>query len=179
MNGTEEKNEVVEILWTGGFDSTFRIVQLSQREIVIQPIYLDSQRKSRLYELEAIDKITQKLKEHEMTRCTFAPLIIIEENQRKKDFVISVAYDSILEYDFLGPQYKWLGSFALKHPGIELSVHEDDRAINVIKKYGQLIWIEDGTMGGITNWTVLILGTQFADYSRIFIFHWQTIQNCR
>jgi len=60
-----------------------------------------------------------------------------------------------------------------------LSVHEDDRAINVIKKYGQLIWIEGGTMGGITNWTVLIFGTQFADYSRIFIFHWQTIQNCR
>ena len=35
--GTEEMDKRVDILWTGGWDSTCRIVQLSQCEVEIQP----------------------------------------------------------------------------------------------------------------------------------------------
>ena len=51
-----------KILWTGGWDSTFRVIELSRKNVVIQPIYvLDSGRKSTDYELKAIDKIIQDL----------------------------------------------------------------------------------------------------------------------
>lgn len=50
----------VNILWTGGWDSTFRVVELSRMEgITIQPVYvIDPNRKSVPYELRAMDNIT-------------------------------------------------------------------------------------------------------------------------
>lgn len=139
--------KIVDILWTGGFDSTFRIVQLSRYKVLIQPYYLSDQRKSEPYELKTIEQIVKKLRAHEMTKCKIAPLIIIDKNQREEQSEVSAAFNRILERDFIGSQYKWLASFALKHSGIELSVHEDDKAISVIKKYGKFMLCCDDTIG--------------------------------
>ena len=56
-------SKIVYVLWTGGWDSTFRILQLqkkkSEEKIIIQPIYVsDDSRKSEIKEIEAIKKIT-------------------------------------------------------------------------------------------------------------------------
>ena len=138
----------VDILWTGGWDSTCRIVQLSQCEVEIQPYYMSDNRKSEPYELKAIEQITQKLKDNEKTKCTFAPLIVIDKKQREKNAEITEAYKRILKKDFIGIQYEWLGCFSLKNPGIELSIHKDDKAIRVIKKYGALKKQKDKLTGG-------------------------------
>ncbi len=61
--------EEIKILWTGGWDSTFRVIELSRKNVVIQPIYvLDSGRKSTDYELKAIDKIIQDLNKRDETK---------------------------------------------------------------------------------------------------------------
>lgn len=50
-----ERNEPVYILWTGGWDSTFRVVELSLKNQTIQPLYcVDKNRKSIDKEIEAM-----------------------------------------------------------------------------------------------------------------------------
>ena len=44
---TKEKR-IVNIFWTGGLDSTFRIVELSQRQCTIQPYYIRLKKKQSL-----------------------------------------------------------------------------------------------------------------------------------
>lgn len=34
------KPRIVNILWTGGLDSSFRVIELSQMEVIIQPYYI-------------------------------------------------------------------------------------------------------------------------------------------
>ena len=138
--------ETVEILWTGGFDSTFRIVQLSQLDVEIQPYYLSYKiRKSTQYELKAIEDITFLLLSNPKTRCRFKPLISVEIQDYIEDKEITAAYHSLREKDFLGTQYEGLARFGKLHPGIELSVHQDDKAILLINKYGKLKKENTGT----------------------------------
>lgn len=138
---------VVEILWTGGYDSSFRIVQLSRLDIDIQPYYLSDNRKSEQNELKAILDITDALQKHPQTKCIFRPLIIVSMSQRIEDEKITQTYNRLLQTDFFGSQYDWLARFSKIHKGIELSIHQDDKAIILINKYGKLKRVFDSTLG--------------------------------
>ena len=66
------KKTAVLVLWTGGWDSTFRIVELSRSFCSIQPIYvIDPERQSIGYELAAMDAIVDSLRKGctRRTRC--------------------------------------------------------------------------------------------------------------
>lgn len=141
------ERQIVEILWTGGFDSTFRIIQLSRCDVAIQPYYMSDNRKSEENELNAIKSITESLKAHESTRCIFLDLIIVGVEDRQNDPVIQKAWAELRKTDFFGSQYEWLASFASNHKGIELSIHEDDKAVILIKKYGNLKKCTDPVLG--------------------------------
>ena len=52
-----ENKKEFEVMWTGGFDSTFRICQLSRMDVVITPYYLCNNRPSEPNELNAINTI--------------------------------------------------------------------------------------------------------------------------
>jgi len=58
---TEKK--VIELLWSGGFDSSFRVTQLSMLPVIIQPYYLSDFRLSENMELNAIEEISKLLKQ--------------------------------------------------------------------------------------------------------------------
>ena len=128
----------VEIFWTGGYDSTFRIVQLSQKAVCIKPYYMSDDRASETNELAAIDKITKLIKANPKTKCRFKDLTIVNKDDRKADDTIHNTYTDVLKTDFIGSQYDWLGVFAKDHEGIELCIHKDDKAISFIEKYGVL-----------------------------------------
>jgi hypothetical protein len=71
------KKTVVNILWTGGWDSTFRMLQLSTKDIIIQPFYIiDDNRVSRNFELNAIRTITEDIRNLASTQCTINDIII-------------------------------------------------------------------------------------------------------
>lgn len=150
MKKTEEKQgggKTVEVLATGGFDSTFRLIQLSKCNVDIQLFYLSDNRKSEINELNAISKIVDILKLNKNTRCTFRTLKVINMNERISDSTITEAYERILKKDFFGTQYDWLGRFATVHKGIELSIHKDDKAMQIINKYGRLVKVTDSIIG--------------------------------
>lgn len=59
----------ISILWTGGWDSTYRVVELSRQKVTIQPIYiLDPKRESANYELGGQLRQSQKCCYREMKR---------------------------------------------------------------------------------------------------------------
>lgn len=54
--------KIYNALWTGGWDSTFRVIQLCRCCVIIQPIYIiDHSRISYTKELGSIGKITEGL----------------------------------------------------------------------------------------------------------------------
>lgn len=142
-----KEKRIIPIFWTGGYDSTFRVVALSRCEVSIQPIYMSDNRPSEKQELNAIEEITSLLIKHPDTKATILPLKIIGYNEREDDKEYREAYDRIYQKDFVGPQYIWLGVFAEKNPNIEMSIHKDDKAISIILKYGKLKKINDTLIG--------------------------------
>lgn len=75
---------MIHILWTGGLESTYRVVELSRTDCVIQPHYIiykyRGKRKSKEFELRAIRKITEILKIDPRTKATIQPPIVFDFN---------------------------------------------------------------------------------------------------
>ncbi len=92
-----------EIFWTGGFDSTFRIVQMSRYPIRIQPVYCtgiaSDMRKSEFYELNAIKRISALLRHKPATKAEILPLKIVSKSKSGYDVTHSDFVYDILPYD--------------------------------------------------------------------------------
>jgi len=148
MNELQDER-VIEILWTGGYDSSFRIAQLSKLPISIKPYYLSDNRSSEYAELLAIRNVSNALRKKSDTLCTLLDLTIVPMSERIEFPATSAAFTRLLEHDFFGSQYEWLGWFSEIHPGIELSVHQDDKAVILINKHGAFRKIIDDTIGDL------------------------------
>lgn len=164
----------VNILWTGGFDSTFRISELSRCDIEIQPYYIcNPARKSLKNELRAIDEMTEMFKDLEQTKAKFLPLKPIPRELCNDDPGMRQAYKNIIKTVFIGDQYVYLCGFSRQHPGIELSVH--DNVIDILKTYGDLIKIHDEDIGDYyvvdQSKTPEDLVTIFKDFSFPLVHH--------
>lgn len=134
----------IDILWTGGYDSSFRIAQLSKLECVIQPHYLCNNRKSEPQELSAISAITQFIEQHPDTRCSIKPIIKTPATQIQKDLDISAAYQKAHKKYQLGIQYDWLARFANSHPGLELCILNSGGIQKFLNQEARFIKVTDG-----------------------------------
>lgn len=127
----------IEIFWTGGYDSTFRVVQLSRMDVTICPYYLSDKRIAESYEISAIEKIIQLIRNHPDTKAELLDLVYIPYDERPEtDPEIKAAYDRIFSQNWLGNQYVWLASFAKEHKGIELSIEKGTNPVRLIEKNG-------------------------------------------
>lgn len=113
----------VRLLWTGGWDSTFRMVQLSHMEgVEVQPVYITGTRKPNVkQEMRAIRRIWRALME-KLPKCRFHHVEYIE---MEKDFTVPRKFDEAYRrlqerFPALGRQYRMLGAYAALHPGVEL-----------------------------------------------------------
>lgn len=136
---------IIEILWTGGFDSTFRVLQLSRLPVVIQPFYLPDGREIQNIELSTIRKITDMLCQKKETKAEIRPVQVVQLKKEELSPEIVEAYGNVLKKDWLGTQYMYIGTFAREHQGIELSIHHE--AIELIRKYAELRKISDELIG--------------------------------
>lgn len=113
---------VVNILWTGGFDSTYRMLELSRMNVIVQPYYIkDSTRKSSIYEIRAMDKIMKWLVNNPLTVAEINPIQVVDCNGVKPDDEIFEAYNNLFNKYKLGTQYEFLARFA-KQAGLKLEV---------------------------------------------------------
>lgn len=75
----------IDLLWTGGLDSTYRLIELSRRSCVVQPHYILDGRKSRNKELHAMYTILRLLRKNKNTRATLHDPLLIEKDSLAKD----------------------------------------------------------------------------------------------
>ncbi|OOC50980.1 MULTISPECIES: hypothetical protein [Thioalkalivibrio] len=123
-----------EILWTGGWDSTFRVLDLLARcDGTIQPHYLrDRDRASWKLEVETMEAI----REHANRR--FGSRILPPKLSDRTDIEVPEqvkAWFRLLNQQFrLGSQYIWLSQYSLNETDgrLELCVHVDDKAHKAI-----------------------------------------------
>ncbi len=111
------KDKTVYIFWTGGWDSTFRMIQLSQMDIVVQPLYISTEYlcDKRENELTAMEKILEKIKLLKDFKAKINPTLFY----KRKDIVtqyfeqdVEDAYQLYHEKYNIGSQYIWFAMLA-------------------------------------------------------------------
>lgn len=124
-------DNVVNLLWTGGWDSTFRLCDLILiQKKRVQPIYImDPERKSIREEIRAIETIRKLLKEVSLeTRELLLPMNARWMGDIALNPTVTARYNNLVQrFGRLGSQYEWLGRFASECgiDGLELSVESD------------------------------------------------------
>ena len=131
------QDSITNILWTGGWDSTFRVCQLTLIDGKrVQPHYIiDDKRQSAPIEQQLIMSFREQI--HKRVK---KELILEPVKTHVKDVLPNKEVTQrILHYKKLmglGRQYDWLIRYALMHniKDLELCVHRDDRAHPWTKK---------------------------------------------
>ena len=117
--------EPIHIFWTGGWDSTYRVVELSRQKVVVQPIYiLDEKRASNARELAAIEKITEMLGNREETLAEILPAKIVKVSEIPENEKITSQVKLLMEKYGWGIQHEWTARAALMYPMIEMCIEK-------------------------------------------------------
>lgn len=127
----------VNLLWTGGWDSTFRLLHVILfRERTIKPYYvIDPGRISFCHEIMAMEKIKSIMfKQYPESRGRLLPTEFKILSDIEPNDSISQRFKRLRSANFLGEQYEWLARFADEYgiPGLELPIHKDDKAYDII-----------------------------------------------
>lgn len=127
-----DKKKANLLLWTSGWDSTFRLLELvCLKKELVQPIYIiDEDRKSLQNELNSIEKITKAI--HEKYPYS-KELILPIKYYSKKDIIIKpeikAAFEHIRNFIKIGSQYDWISSLCgqEKLKDVELCIFKNER----------------------------------------------------
>ena len=108
------ENKKVHIFWTGGLDSTYRVVELSRQACVIQPHYIIiNGRKTVNNELKAISDITDILNSDKRSKAKILPLIKCTKSELEEYSDILSAWELLHKAKrFNSTQYPLLAGYA-------------------------------------------------------------------
>ncbi len=125
----ETKN--INLLWTGGWDSTFQLLQLLLKyHSPVTPFYLiDAERPSTGMEILTMKRIKDHLFEkYPHTQELLKPIRYYNRTDILEDTEITKVYQSILKTNKLGIQYEWLSRLCkeLKITNMQLSVEKSE-----------------------------------------------------
>lgn len=135
--------KTIQILWTGGFDSTYIMMKYARQDVLIHPLYVVRQeRLSKEHELRAMNTILALLKNEPTTKAYFFDIEIIDENLIYPDEEILNAYKRIRSNEYpLGSQYISLARLAKFNPGLYLGLPKKAKGgmLNRLKEHGRLL----------------------------------------
>ena len=121
---------VHEVLWTGGWDSTFRVVDLVLTHgAVVQPLYvLNPDRRSAIDEVRAMRRIRGRLAPRLADPGALRPLRIYAKDDYPVPKHVATRYAALRRRARTGSQYLWLAAVAEHHgwSGVELSITRED-----------------------------------------------------
>lgn len=139
----------MHILWTGGWDSTYRVVELSREDVVIQPVYLFCDgRKSEQYERNAIEKISKLLLQRSETKAEILSVSYFDVNEIPENIEIQNAFNAVQAKTHLGSQHEWIARFA-KHAnivlelGTEYATPKESHIIDALTRYTKVVESDD------------------------------------
>lgn len=165
--------ETVVILWSGGWDGTFRMLELAKMGVVVQPVYIiDKARLSAEYEIRAMQQILEKLRAINPSGgngSSFEDIIFYD-----KDTILTECADERISASFgrlrskygVGTQYEWFALLTAKL-GIRMEaavVHQyHGKVENAIDAEGRYVEYDDDPILG----RIHILGPEGAKESDI------------
>jgi hypothetical protein len=110
---SREENPV-HVLWTGGWDSTYRVLQALLAEgRVVQPHYLiDRRRPSLQRELAGMEELRAAIvRSYPAEQARLLPTILVERDALAPDEEVTRAYRNVVQHRSLGTQYEWLAIY--------------------------------------------------------------------
>ena len=160
----------VRIFWTGGFDSTFRVSQLSKFDIEIEPHYMCDKRSTKEYELKAISEIREYLESLEDTKAKFLPLVYHPIDDLEENKEVTEAFSRVFQKHYMGRQYEYLGIVSKMFPGIETGVHVHDKFTYILEDENCLKKVHDDIIGDYYVVDESIASKELATLSKDFHF---------
>lgn len=135
--GNSASNNSIKLLWSGGWDSTFRLLQLLLIEKkFVKPYYLiDPNRKSLNYEIRTMREIKNRLfQKFPETQKLLLPTYMCEVNDIKENPDITKHYQIVKKKYSFGEQYDWLARFAVEHELNEIEISWEGREMTTKRK---------------------------------------------
>ena len=135
----ESGDKCVRVLWTGGWDSTFRVLYATLVEgRSVEPHYIiDTGRPSSLHELRAISKVRDLLRIHNSHAYErVSNLQITSGNEIPEDMEITNSWKRLRCRIDLARQYDWLARYAKSKTltDLELCVEKDGGIYSYLKE---------------------------------------------
>lgn len=127
----------VNVLWTSGWDSTFRVADLAlNHQVAVQPHYVrDWRRPSTPTEMRSQERIRQQVAYIDLQAAELIlPTVVHEYDDIPENPLIRAQLDRLRKVTWIGSQYDWLSRMA-RASGItdlELCIHHDDRAAEAV-----------------------------------------------
>lgn len=127
------KKNYHNVLWTGGWDSTYRILDLTiVKGRSIQPYYvLDDGRASQSIEIKTMNRIKEMVDiSFPAAKGLIRDTIYFKRSEIPANKAITDKWQRLRDSSFMGSQYEWLGRYAEENGinNFELCIHQDDKA---------------------------------------------------
>jgi len=122
---SKASDDPVKLFWTGGWDSTFRLLQLvlEEKELV-QPYYLiDPNRQSLRNEIQAMSEIKKRLfNEHPYTQDLILPTVFCEIGDITPDEELTEAYIIFRRTKNVDFQYSWITRYCKQNQFFDMEL---------------------------------------------------------
>lgn len=149
MVGAGTDGLAVHLLWTGGWDSTYRLLELLLAGRAIQPHYiLDDDRLSLGHELRTMARIRQHLAARPGLPCLH-PTRFVAKTEIAPQPEITAAFRRLRTAGHLGSQYHWLARYAAQLEGTPLELCIDNGPLGV---HDLRPWTIERSDGEVTWW---------------------------
>jgi 7-cyano-7-deazaguanine synthase in queuosine biosynthesis len=124
--------DTIKLLWTSGWDSTFRLLQIVFLEKKqVQPYYMDDGvRPSTRIELRQMDRIKGAIAKMDVSaRQLIHDTVVLKYTADAHDPTLAAQFEAVKNRIFIGQQYLMLAELLKRHElrDMELSVHIDGR----------------------------------------------------
>lgn len=140
---------VTHLLWTAGWDSTYRLLDLViRRGREVAPHYIvDPGRPGTMQELLAMRAIRKRIaKEHPGREQLIQPTRTTLLDSIEPNAELTAKFERLKARAYLGSQYDWLARYIHQHgiEQLELCIHADDRAEGFVREFVEQVSLPDG-----------------------------------
>lgn len=147
-SGKKRKKKKIEMLWTGGWDSSFLLCKLAQEYDEVQPYYIKFGRPGQKQEIEATERIMSLLPFHPAIAGKVLPVRMIDSKDINIPKWMYASFESFHHKYKLGGQWLTIGAFAAQHPGIAVGKvrHYDQPGplSRLLMEKGHIVFTSDG-----------------------------------
>jgi 7-cyano-7-deazaguanine synthase len=117
-------DDMVQLLWTGGFDSTYRLLELTLvQHRHVQPIYiLNQERRSAEHEIRSMTAVRERINGRGHGGLLAPTVVLLKDDFAVSDWITETHVATEERGIRIGSQYRWLSAIAetLDWEGVEL-----------------------------------------------------------